>query len=257
MSAERPGEQPPAMVVQQGDGPPVLCLHGWGASSDLFAPLLRELTPSFSLVVPDLPGFGKTALPPQPWSIDDYVMWTKTLLERLGLGRVDIVAHSFGARIAIKLASAYPQMVSHLVLTGAAGLRPRRGLGYHVRVRTFKMARALAQTPFVPRSLRRMAQARVERSGSRDYRAAAGVMRQTFVRVVNEDLRGVLAHVAAPTLLVWGDADDETPLRDAREMERAIPDSGLVVFEGRGHYAYIEESARFAHIVATFVSDTR
>ena len=79
-------------------------------------------------------------------------------------------------------------------------------------------------------------------------------MRATLVRVVNEDLRPHLNQIQASTLLVWGDADADTPLHLGRVMERLIPDAGLVTFSGRGHYAYLEETPRFAHIVFTFLS---
>jgi pimeloyl-ACP methyl ester carboxylesterase len=73
------------------------------------------------------------------------------------------------------------------------------------------------------------------------------------VRVVNEDLRPRLPRIQAPTLLVWGSNDDATPVADARIMEKEIPDAGLVVFEGAGHYSYLERPAEFCRIATTFL----
>jgi pimeloyl-ACP methyl ester carboxylesterase len=80
-------------------------------------------------------------------------------------------------------------------------------------------------------------------------------MRATLVRLVNEDLRPLMPHIAAPTLLVWGDRDAETPVADAREMERLIPDSGVAVFEHAGHYAYLEQAERFCRVVDVFLAE--
>ncbi len=124
---------------------------------------------------------------------------------------------------------------------------------YHWRVRTFKLLRAAARSPLVPAAIRRAAEQRAERRGSADYRAASGTLRASMVRLVNADLRPQLAALQAPTLLIWGDHDEETPPSDARTMERLIPDAGLVMLEGSGHFAYAEQPDRFCRIVDVFL----
>jgi pimeloyl-ACP methyl ester carboxylesterase len=122
-------------------------------------------------------------------------------------------------------------------------------------VATYKALRRAQHATVLPRALRDAAQRRADRRGSDDFRAASGTMRGTLVRLVNEDLTPALPRVAAPTLLIWGDHDAETPLRDARVMEGLIPDAGLVVFEGAGHFAYLEQAARFCKVVDVFLRD--
>jgi pimeloyl-ACP methyl ester carboxylesterase len=243
---------PPPHIERRGAGPPVLLLHGWGASSELFAPHLALLGPHYDLIAPDFPGFGKTPPPPTGWAVDDYAAWTLQILDRLQIERAHIVGHSFGGRIAIALASGHPARVGKLVLTGSAGIRPARSLAYHARVRLFKLARKLAGAGLVPAPLRERARAYVQAQGSGDYQAASGTVRQSFVRVVNEDLRTRLPQISASTLLIWGELDQEAPLADGQLMERLIPDAGLVVFAGAGHYAYLEQAGRFCTIVDTF-----
>jgi pimeloyl-ACP methyl ester carboxylesterase len=240
-------------IIRRGSGAPVLLLHGWGASADLFARTMDGLESDFDLIAPDFPGFGATEPPPAAWAVGDYVDWTIALMDELGVQRASVIGHSFGGRVAIKLAALHPERVQKVVLTDAAGIRPKRTLGYHLRVRAFKTTRWLAQTPLAPASLRAWAAARIASSGSSDYKAASGTVRGSFVRVVNEDLRDYLPRIQAPTLLIWGDRDEDTPLADGQLMERLIPDAGLVVFEGAGHYAYIEQAARFNVIVKTFL----
>jgi pimeloyl-ACP methyl ester carboxylesterase len=247
------GEAPPAHIEVHGSGPPVLVLHGWGASSQLFAPLVPLLGSRHRLLIPDLPGFGGTPAPPVAWASAEYAAWVVALLDRLGVASCDVIGHSNGGRVALSLAVRFPERVRHLVLTGAAGIRPRHGLRHHWRLRTYKMLRVASRTHALPRAARAWAQRRAERRGSADYRAASGVMRQTLVRLVNEDVRPLLSRVQSPALLIWGERDAETPLADGRLMERLIRDSGLVVFEGAGHYAYLEQPERFARIVGVFL----
>lgn len=251
------GEEPAASVTVRGEGAPLLLLHGWGASAELFAPLYDQLQPGRRLIVPDLPGFGGTPPPPGPWSVHDYARWTVALLDRLGVERCDVIGHSNGGRIAIVIAAEHPERVRRLALTASAGIRARHGIGYRARVASYKALRRAERSPLLPRGLRDAMRRRADRRGSTDYRAASGTMRATLVRLVNEDLRPVLPRVMAPTLLIWGDRDTETPLDDARVMERLIPDSGLAVFEGGSHYAYLEQAARFCRVIDVFLRDER
>lgn len=245
--------EPQPHVEEGGSGPPVLLLHGWGASSELWRPIMDHLSGGYSVLAPDLPGFGRTPGPPEGWDVARYARWVLALLDSRGLARVHVVGHSFGGRVAIKLAALWPERVDRLVLTSSAGIRPARSAAYRLRVASFKVMKSLAGAP-LPSGVRRRAAARVAASGSEDYRSATGTMRPTFVMVVNEDLRPDLRRITAPTLLVWGDRDGETPLRDGREMEATIPDAGLVVFEGAGHYAYLEQQWRFCKVLDAFLA---
>ncbi len=243
---------PPANVRIYGQGAPVVLLHGWGASSELFEPIAERLKDKFKLIVPDFPGFGATPPPPAAWSVHDYTRWLRDVLAGLEIDNAYIVGHSFGGRVSIVLASQSPELVRKIVLTDSAGIVPKRTWRYHVQVRSYKALRWVAQQRWLPGPLRTWGQRAVERRGSSDYQQAAGTVRASLVRVVNEDLRHLLPSIAAPTLLVWGDHDEDTPLSDAKLMEQLLPDAGLVVFEGAGHYAYLEQAARFCTIIATF-----
>jgi len=253
--AEVTSEHPRAAVDVRGTGSPLLLLHGWGVSSELFAPIRDGLQPGHTLVVPDLPGFGSTPEPDVAWSVHEYAAWCIKLLDRLGIECCDLVGHSNGGRIGVVMAAEHPGRIRRMVLTGSAGIRPRRTLAASARVRTYKALRAIERSPAMPPAVRRSAGRRADQRGSADYRAASGTMRGTLVRIVNEDLRDLLPRLNIPVLLIWGELDTETPVDDGRLMERLIPDAGLVVFEGAGHYAYLEQPARFCRIVEVFLRD--
>ena len=78
-------------------------------------------------------------------------------------------------------------------------------------------------------------------------------MRPTFVKIVNEDLSDLLPSIRSSTLLVWGSEDDAVPVSHARRMEAAIPDAGLVLFEGAGHFAYLDDPQRFCRVARHFL----
>jgi pimeloyl-ACP methyl ester carboxylesterase len=230
-----------------------LLLHGWGVSSELFAPILDALQAGRRLIVPDLPGFGATPEPDAPWSVHEYAAWCVALLDRLGVETCDLIGHSNGGRIGIAIAAGYPGRIGRMVLAGSSGIRPRRTFRSVARVRSYKALRAVERSRLMPGGLRQAAARRADQRGSADYRAVSGVMRGTLVRIVNEDLRTMLPGLHLPVLLIWGEHDTETPVADGRLMERLIPDAGLVVFEGAGHYAYLEQAARFCRIVEVFL----
>ena len=155
------GELAPDPYVEEGgEGPPVVLLHGWGASSELWRPIAGHLRASFTVLAPDLPGFGRTPSPPAGWSVEDYARWVLALLDRRGVGTAHLIGHSFGGRVAIKLAARWPDRVGKVVLTSSAGIPPPRSARRRLRVARFKVLRRVAGARGLPAGLRRWAGAR-------------------------------------------------------------------------------------------------
>ncbi len=235
----------------RGSGPAVLVLHGWGASIEAVYPIVKGLEPVASVHALDLPGHGQSALPPEPWGVQEYQAFVAAFMDELEIERPVIVGHSNGGRIAIRMAATEPQRAARLVLVDSAGIRPKRTLRYYRRVGMAKVGKYAAR--YLGKPGERLRAQIVGRVASADY-AAAGEMRPTLVRLVNSDLREYLPRISVPTLLVWGADDTDTPVADGRLMEQLIPDAGLVVLEGAGHYSYIDQAARFARIVSHFIA---
>lgn len=236
-------------VLQEGQGKDVVCLYGWGQDTRMFEPTLHHLSSKFRVTLPDFPGFGQSQVMESPWGVPDYVDWLKALFTTLKIEKPIIIAHSFGARVALLYASMYP--VEKLILTGAAGLRPKRSFAYYLRVYSFKTLKQLKKIPGVEG----LVQPYLKQFGSDDYKALDGVLKQSFVKIVNEDLRYTLAKINCPTLLIWGSLDDATPLWMGQVMEKEIKDCGLVIFENDGHYAYWNQLDRFHRIIDVFLKD--
>lgn len=236
-----------------GSGDPVLMLHGWGASSALVEPLAAPLARrGYRVFVPDLPGFGQTGLPPVAWSVDDYAQWVTAYLDSQQVERVQCFGHSFGGRIGLILASRYPGRIHKLVLANSAGLRTLPALSTRLRLRLYRLGLHGLQRIGQPQTAERLRAWYSRRFGSADYQAASGVLRETFVKVVNQDLAEHATRIHAPTLLLWGDQDEDTPLAQARRLEQLIPDAGLVVWQGAGHYSYLDRLSEAVQVIDTF-----
>ena len=241
-------------------GSKVLLLHGWGCSGELMKGVAETLGENHLVLIPDFPGHGKSGRPPEPWGVPDYADAVKELLDTLGFYPCDIVAHSFGCRVGAWAAKEWPDYFCRLVFTGAAGLRAAEseaGRKKAARYRELKkVALGIGKIPGLKKLGGHLEDALREKYGSRDYNALDPEMRKTFVRVVQQDLREVYPSIRQSTLLIWGDQDTETPMWMGREMEKLIPDAGLVVLEGGSHFAYLEQAPRFNIIVKHFLTET-
>ena len=225
-------------------------LHGWGTSGDDLLPLANLMTATARVHLVDFPGFGRSPRPESPWGTQDYAQRVLEYMDTEKLDQVDIVAHSFGTRVAVLLASNHGSRVRRLVLMAAAGIPPRRSLrrrGYLTLLRAFRTLLRLSTPVFGPAPMRWFG----DQFGSRDYKSA-GEMRATLVRVLADDLTTHLARIRAPTLLVWGSLDTETPLEMAQRFKAAIARSRLVVLPNRGHFPYHDDGAQ---LCAYYIND--
>jgi len=237
----------------EGQGDPVVLLHGWGTSSQSLAPLSGALATTFRVLAVDLPGFGWSQPPPSAWGTQEYAGHILRLMQETGIDRAALVGHSFGGRIAIALAAAEPRRVSRLALVASAGIRPPRGAGYYLRVATAKLVKGVFSLPGWGATGQRLIAKWFARVGSRDYRTA-GAMRPTLVKVVNEDLTPLLPAIQAPTLILWGDQEQEVPRSAMETMAARIPRSRLVVFAGAGHFPFRDAPEEFGRALREFLA---
>jgi len=216
---------------------PVLLLHGWGGNGKIMSNLRRILVrEGKTVIVPDLMGFGKSELPQPDMDLSDYVYSVIGLLSSLGIAKCDVIGHSFGGRIAIILAEM--GFVNRLTLISSAGMKPRFSLKKWLRIRAYKRAKRKGKD--------------VKKFGSQDYKALPEVMRPIFVRIVNEHLEKSLKHISCPTLIMWGDRDDQTPMYMAKRLRRGIKNSAIVTLHG-GHFAYAEDDFKARRVLEAFL----
>ncbi len=235
----------------------MLLLHGWGGCADSFAPVSLRLQAVFSVYAVDFPAHGDSDMPKKPWHVQDFADILRAFIQEHQLEGCAVIAHSFGGRVVLKLASREPRLFQKIVLTGGAGIRPKRKASYYRKVYGYKLLKRLSNHGLcvaVAKWLGADIRQKVAEAGSAEYRALPEVMRRTFSNIVNEDLSACLAKIQAPTLLIWGTEDTETPLWMGEQMEKSIPDAGLVKLKGGSHFAYLEQLETFVAVVLYFLT---
>jgi pimeloyl-ACP methyl ester carboxylesterase len=220
----------------------LLFLHGYMSSGKSFAYQTKFFSSYFTVYAPDLTGFGENEYMPYPFSLDDYAKWVKDYMTANGIVKPHIIAHSFGGRVAIKLSSTYPDLFDKIVLTGSAGLKPRRTAKYHFKRCAFKLLK-----PFVKKE-------KLKKFYSKDYLALNPVMKQSFNKIINEHLDDLLPKITNQTLIINGKNDTETPLYTAKRLKRGIKNSQIFIIENAGHFCFIEKANLFNIIVREFLT---
>lgn len=232
------------------DGRPVILMHGWGCDHTTVRSIAAILENGMHVYNIDLPGHGKSPEPSFVWDVDEYAECIKSFIDKLAINDPVMIGHSFGGRIAIMLASENPW--TKMMLVDAAGIKPRRPLKFYLKKYSFKTVRHLLPLICPPKQADKIIGAMRNKFGSADYRQASPTMRAIMSKAVNHDLTHLLPSIKASTLLVWGENDTATPLRDARIMEKKIPDAGLVVFKNVGHYSFLDNAGGFRAVTKEF-----
>lgn len=246
------------------DGRPVVIMHGWGCDTTTVGSIAAALEDKLRVISIDLPGHGMSTEPAllsdgKPWGVYEYADLTESLIKELGLKQPALIGHSYGGRIAIvlgdRMADRGDNGISRIVLVDSAGIKPKRPLKYYLKVYGFKAQKKILPYLAGKKRAEKIIEKKRAKTGSADYRNASPMMRMVMSRSVNQDLRHHLPGIKAPTLLIWGENDNATPLSDARLMENRIPDAGLVSFKGAGHYSFLDNPVQFKAVVRSFLVD--
>lgn len=211
----------------------VLALHGWARRGSDIASVIQGI----DAITPDLPGFGASPVPDEVLGAKGYAKAVAPLLDECDEPPV-LLGHSFGGRVAVCLATAYPDRVGPLVLSGVPLVRRAPSGRSNLTYRTVK---ALNRVGIVSDS---RLEAEKKRRGSADYRAVSGVMRDILVKVVNESYEDQLRQLRSPVHLIWGELDGEVPLVVAETARDIMKEAGvevtLTVLPGVGHLTPVE-----------------
>lgn len=234
-----------------GNGPDMILMHGWGCQASTLASIEKVAAETHTIYNIDFPGFGSSDEPSDVWGVENYAGMLRQFVEKLNIKNPVLLGHSFGGRVGIVYASQYP--IDKLILVDAAGVKPKRSLKYYIKVYSFKTMKRLVPLLMGRKKAAEYIESQRAKRGSADYSSSSPMMRAIMSKVVNEDLRHLMPRIEAPTLLIWGENDTATPMRDARIMEKLIPGAGLVSFPGCGHYSFLDNTIQFAAVLRSFL----
>lgn len=227
----------------QGGEKPLVFLHGWGQNTEMMLPVAKPFIENHEVILIDLPGFGKSGQLDRPYEVSDYVELLHKLLQKLDIKKPTLIGHSYGGKISLLYASKYE--VEKLVLFGSPFQKEIEKESLKL-----KTLRTLKKIPGINK-LEGFAKKHI---GSTDYKNASPVMRETLVKTVNLDITEEVKKIKAPTLLIWGTADEAVSIDRAYELEKLIPDAGLVVYENATHYAYLENLGQTISVMKSFLN---
>lgn len=227
--------------LRRGEGKDLVFLHGYLSCKESFYPQIGYFSRHFRVTAPDFPGFGESDRIPAAWSVGDYADWLEGFFKEQGIVFPYVIAHSFGGRVALKCLAR--GLIDRAVLTGCAGIVKKRTMAYRIRVGGYRLVKRVSP---------RFAEAHF---GSREYRSLSPLMRESYKKIVNEDLREEAGRIARPVLYLYGERDKETPLSSGRILHECTAGSKLAVFKGCGHFAHLEEPLMFNLAAEEFLDD--
>lgn len=239
----------------EGNGNPIVLLHGWGSNITLFNGIIELLSAKYRVVALDMPGFGESDEPDNIWGVDDYVDFVWEFIKKLNIDFFSVLGHSFGGRVIIKMANRkeIADSIDKIILVDSAGIKPKRTISYHIKVRSYKITKGILSFYPIKKLFPNALEKYKKGKGSADYNSASEIMKGCLVKTVNEDLTPLLKNINKETLIIWGEDDDATPLSDGKLMEKLIPESGLATIKNAGHYSFLDQKYIFERILASYM----
>lgn len=233
-----------------GQGKRLILLHGWGGPA-VWDNYIRDFVAmGLQVFVLALPGFGESDTPEQAIDSYFYADLVNSFLVELEIEKPIILGHSMGGKVAAIFQSKY-KLASKIILVDSAGYK-RFYIGVLLKVVLAKTGKFLFGLlgKFGRDALRRRSFLSI--LGSIDY-LQSGDMKDSFRKIIGEDIRELLSSINIPTLIVWGDRDQQTPLIDAVEMNRAIKGSQLKIIKDGSHFPFVSHPDVFFKLVRNFI----
>lgn len=234
----------------------MLILPGWGTKIDTYMSLINSISEYARVYCFDMPGFGKSQEPNTAWDLDDYLDFVIKFIDAQDIEELDLIGHSNGGRIIIKLANRknLKFRINKIILIGSAGIVHKKTLVQNLKIYSFKFCKKIVELKPIKSLFPNLLLKLKNTFGSEDYKNASPILKQSLVKLINEDLKQILPNISVPTLLIWGENDTDTPLSDGKIMEELIPDAGLIKVENCDHYVFLENPYYVNKVIATFLN---
>lgn len=230
----------------------ILILPGWGETRQSFHSIIKELQDNFSIYIMDYPGFGNSPSLKEEWYIKDYADMIKSFLYDNHIYNPIIIAHSFGGRITAYLVGKYQLKVDKIILIDVAGIKRRKKIVLLIKEKIYKVLKKA--TYLLPKiKQEEIRQKLLFYFGSEDYTSIPQCMQKTFQNIIKEDLRKYYKKITPETLIIWGQKDIETPLKDGRYLNRKIKNAALIIYKNAGHFSYLNNLYLTIEIIRRFI----
>ena len=234
-----------------GKGSLIVLLHGWGDSAAGLKALQKALAARHTVIALDLPGFGTTEAPNDVWGLDEYARFVAAFLKKINAGPVAVLAgHSNGGAIALRGLSRGWLQSDKLVLLASAGIRGE----YKGRIKALRyLAKAgKALTAPLPKGVKQSIRKKAYHTIGSDMLVAEH-LQETFKKVVTDDTREDAQSITIPTLLLYGEQDDATPIRYGELYHEYIAGSTLEIFPGAGHFVHLDRPTQVVQAIVEFM----
>ena len=235
-------------------GESLLILHGWGSNSERWQRVKELLEKKgIEVLVLDLPGFGKTLSPQKAWSRDDYINWIFQKVKERNWQKFNLLGHSFGGGLAVKLATNFSEKIDKLILVSPAIIQRKSIKTYlfyyisYLGKKVFSLPGFKILYPLAEKLIYKLA-------GTKDYYVADGMMKETMKKIGKEEpLEMILEKIKIPTLILWGKKDDVLPVKDAYYIKEKIKGSELKIIPKARHSPHREAPEELAEIIVQFI----
>lgn len=224
----------------------IIFLHGWRSESQVWFNLINSM-PEYKCYAIDLPGFGGSEAPKSDWTSIDYANLVREFIHRMNLQKPMLVGHSNGGRTIIRLVSVDSEIAGKIVLVDASGLKKSTS-----QTSAMSTIAKLVKPFFAPSFMQPLRKKIYKSIGSEDY-VSTPQLKGTYLNLIKEDLTEELPKIINPTLIVWGENDNDTPVEAASIMEDKIPNSALKIIPDAGHYCFLDSPEEFKNILIDFI----
>lgn len=230
----------------------ILILPGWGDTRSTFQYLIDYFKKDYTIYILDYPGFGNSSFPNSDLDMFDYSMYIIKFLNHFNIKNPIIISHSFGGRISILLTSFYQIRIDKMILIGSAGIKKKKSFKTLFKLYLYKLLKKL--NIFFPKKMKvKYKRKLLKLFGSKDYSNLNFNMMKTFQNIINLDLTNYLDNINTETLLIWGELDEDTPLKDGILMNEKIKNSALITIPNSSHYVYLQNPLLIHRIIGEFI----
>ena len=232
----------------------IIILPGWGNTRNTFYNIIKYLKEDFTIFIIDYPGEGNSPIPNKTLTIYDYAKAIKLFLEQKEIKKPIIIAHSFGGRISSILIGKYNVPIKKLLLIDVAGIKRRKKLNIYIKEKTYKLLKKISI--ILPKKRQKKWKTfLINTFSSPDYKDLSPTMQKTFQNILKENLKEYYRKIKTETLIIWGEKDQDTPLKDGILLRKIIKNSALIIYKKASHYSYLEYPTITNKIIYEFIKE--